>query len=185
MKVTKVLFSILSLFFLYLFITFSIAQCERSRIPIFNTISGIKEEALGNKDSALVFYNKAIELEPNNDVHYSNRGMFFAENGDKKRAFDDYNAAIKLNPKNPITYDNRGFLKAQTGDTEGAISDYSQAIVIDPNFLASYSNRAKLYLSMGDKEKAISDLQKIAESYKLNGQEAKYQQVIQGINSYK
>ncbi|WP_427160275.1 tetratricopeptide repeat protein [Aliinostoc sp. HNIBRCY26] len=184
MKIVKFLSYIITLFSLYLFIVFNNAQRQLSQVPIFNTISGIKEEHLGNKDSAIAFYNKAIELEPNNFAHYVNRGMFFAENGDPKRAFDDYNKAIKLNPKNPITYDNRGFLKSQMGDNKGAISDYSQAIAVDPNFIASYISRYKLYVSMGDKKKAIGDLHKIADIYKSNGQEAEYQQVIQEINTY-
>jgi tetratricopeptide (TPR) repeat protein len=150
-----------------------------------SNVSGIVEEAKGNKDSALNSYNEAIKLDPNNDVHYSNRGMFFANSGDTKRAFSDYNLAIKNNPKNPITYDNRGFLKAQVGDKKGALSDYNQAIKIDPDFLASYINRSKVYEDIGDKEKAINDLRKVAGIYKINEQEKEYQQVIQYINSIK
>jgi tetratricopeptide (TPR) repeat protein len=185
METVKLLLSKFFWVFLFLFITFTVGKCQlsSSKDPFVQNILALKQEAEGDKDGALASYNKAIELEPNNDVHYSNRGMFFANSGDSVRALSDYNKAIQINPKNPVTYDNRGFLKAQIGDTQGALSDYSQAIRIDKGFSPSYNNRAKLYESMGDKKNAINDLKKVADIYKMNGQEAEYQQVIQRINS--
>jgi tetratricopeptide (TPR) repeat protein len=170
---------------LFLFITLTLGNCglSSSKDPSVHNILALKQEAEGDKDGALAYYNKAIELEPNDDVLYSNRGMFFANSGDIERALSDYNKAIEINSKNPVTYDNRGFLKAQTGDTQGALSDYSQAIRIDKNFHPSYNNRAKLYESVGDKKNAINDLKKVATIYKINGQEVEYQEVMQRINN--
>ena len=144
---------------------------------------GVLKEFQGDDKSALADYDRAINLDPKNDVHYSNRGMFFANSGNTQRALSDYDTAIKINPNNPITYDNRGFLKARIGDSQGALSDYTQAIKIDLNFDPSYNNRAKLYESIGDNKNAINDLKKVAEIYKATDREAEYQQVIQQINN--
>lgn len=134
---------------------------DRDSINAFNSsMYGLINEGKGDSQAALDEYNRAIELQPENDVHYSNRGMFFAKMGDAQRALSDYNTAIKINPNNSITYDNRGVLKAQIGDLNGAFADYNQAIEIDPKYPASYRNRARIYLSRGDKQKAMNDSQK-------------------------
>lgn len=43
--------------------------------------------------------NKAIELEPHNDVHYSNLGLLYLKAGMKKKAEAKFQEALKWNPK--------------------------------------------------------------------------------------
>ena len=147
-----------------------------------STIEGIANQAAGNKKDALDASDRAVKLEPNNDVHYSNRGMFFSESGDRQAAMADYNTAIKLNPNNSITYDNRGILKAQNGDAKGALSDYNLAIALDPMYAASYANRSQIYTSKGDTQKAIADLKKAAAIYKQEGRDDYYRAMIKEIS---
>jgi tetratricopeptide (TPR) repeat protein len=149
---------------------------------IVNTMKGLENESLGNKKDTLDAYNQAIKSEPNNDVYYSNRGMFFVESGDDQAGLNDYNTAIKLNPRNSITYDNRGLLKMKIGDIKGALSDYNLAIKFDPNYAASYANRSQIHISNGDIHKATNDLKKAAAIYKQEGRAEHYQSIIKVIS---
>ncbi|MFM7390421.1 MAG: tetratricopeptide repeat protein, partial [Vampirovibrionales bacterium] len=62
---------------------------------------------LASPQKELKCWNKAIELNPNNDFYYNKRGnVYFGLNKDRE-AINDYTKAIQLNPKD-FYYNNRG-----------------------------------------------------------------------------
>lgn len=52
----------------------------------------------GNYKKALDCFNKAIELEPNNDMYFSSRSKAKFELKDLKGAIEDIDTAIKIQP---------------------------------------------------------------------------------------
>ena len=55
-------------------------------------------QVLNKNNKALEDFNKAIELEPEDDFNYYWRGNFFLDIGNLKNALADFNTVIKLNP---------------------------------------------------------------------------------------
>jgi len=97
----------------------------------------------GDLDHALAGYNRAIELNPNFAVAYSNRGMVKKVKGDLDGALFDFNKAIELKPDLAAAYNSRGMAKQAKGDLEGALEDYNKAINLKPDLEAARINRDK------------------------------------------
>jgi tetratricopeptide (TPR) repeat protein len=103
-------------------------------------------------------YTKAIELDSNFPIAYSNRGNSFASLKQYERAIEDYNYAIKLDSEYAIAYSNRGVCYNDMKQYERAIEDYNNAIKLDSNNAMIYSNRGNSYNELKQYERAIEDL---------------------------
>src|SRR5438477_10832767 len=77
---------------------------------------GNAKQAKGDLDGAIVDYNRAVKLNPNNALAYGNRGYVKQTKGDLDGAMADFNRALELNPKDAVTYNNRGNAKQAKGD---------------------------------------------------------------------
>lgn len=120
----------------------------------------------GEFDSALIDYNKVVELVPNApgiERVYNNRGVIRRLKGDKEGAFADFGRAVALNPQYAEAYQGRANGRADKGDIEGAISDYNKSIELNPNHPAPYIDRGITYFQIGNLEKALSDFDKALE----------------------
>lgn len=115
----------------------------------------LAEEDLTEK--ALVAYNKAIQIDPEDASAYINRGVIKDTFGDHEEAILDYDMAIQLQPNEAGNYTNRGNAKLGLGNYEGAILDHNFAIQLQPNFPGAYINRGNVKLELSDFEAAIED----------------------------
>lgn len=112
---------------------------------------GIEEYQKGNYNKAISYFNKAIELDPNNAFAYNNRGLAHSELKEYNKAISDYNKAIALKPDYAIAYFNRGLSYFATGSYynskpfESAVSDFSKAIELKPDYVGAYYNRGLAY----------------------------------------
>ncbi len=110
------------------------------------------------------------------DVHPTDRGMTYLEQGDDKKAIDAFDEAIRQDPQDAIAYYNRGVAHSRlarfdTGGAarwKGAIQDFDVAIRLNPQADAYY-NRGVAYRSLGQLERAIEDF---GEAIRLNPQYA-------------
>ena len=85
-----------------------------------------KEGKAGNYKSAIIYLNKAIEIDPNDCRFYISRGTF-KEKENYEDAIDDYTKAIEIDPNNAFGYRLRADAKRKSGDNEGADEDYKKA----------------------------------------------------------
>ncbi len=102
---------------------------------------------------------KAIELNPQDAIAYSNRGLAYFHKGDYDRAIAEYTRAIELNPRDAETYAKRGSAYIGLGDNKKAIESFKQAIGIKPDEVIAHCLLGLAYRISGDYQKAI-------ESYK-------------------
>ncbi len=87
----------------------------------------------GKYDDAIADYDKAIALDPNVAIAYTNRGLAYGRKGAFDRAIADYTKAIALDPNFADAYTNRGVACYMRGDKEQAIADFRKALEIDPS----------------------------------------------------
>jgi tetratricopeptide (TPR) repeat protein len=111
----------------------------------------------GDYDQAIIDYNEAARLEPNNAATYNSRGDAYYKKGDYDRAIADYTEAIKLDPNYAAAYGGRAAAYLAKGDLNRAIADCDQALKLDPELAPAYSTRGSAYLATGDINKALSD----------------------------
>ncbi|HBB34236.1 MAG TPA: serine/threonine protein kinase [Cyanobacteria bacterium UBA8803] len=118
---------------------------------------GKTEEHRGKDRQAIERYTKVLELQPNNDSAYDQRGRIYSRLGESQKALADFSKAIQLNPRKERAYYQRGNIRWQLGDRQGAKDDYTQALQIDPTLTAAYVNRGSVLADLGDEKAAVKD----------------------------
>lgn len=92
-----------------------------------------KQYQAGNFEEAIKLYNKAIEMDNNNNGgFFAERGRCKRELGDLDGAIEDINEALKLSQDGWI-YGERGVTYRKIGNKKAALEDYKKALSIDPN----------------------------------------------------
>ncbi len=114
----------------------------------------------GEYDSAILNYNRAIEIDPELTTAYNNRGNAYLSKGLFNRAMVDFSTALNIDPRNVNAYINRGRTYQAKGRYDWAIFEYNRAIEIDPEFPNAYYYRGLAYQSKGQLERAILDYKK-------------------------
>ncbi|MBV7329132.1 FG-GAP repeat protein [Chloroflexi bacterium TSY] len=113
-----------------------------------------KEE---NYADAVLNYDQAIELTPNDARLYFNRGIAYARQEQPQDAIADYTKVIELQPEIAVGYYYRGFSQWALEEYEAAIADMTKAIEIDPERAGIYYNRGRVYRDMREDELAVDD----------------------------
>ncbi len=112
---------------------------------------------------ALGDFNKCIELEPNYDQGWGNRGYLYFKANQFDKAESDFGKAIELNPGYFKHYNNRGHLYYKMQNFEAALKDYNKCIELNDGYALAFNNRAIIYHQQGEKEKALADYNRALE----------------------
>jgi tetratricopeptide (TPR) repeat protein len=104
-----------------------------------------------------------IELEPNDERAYNNRGIAYVGLQKYEKAIVDYNKAIELDPHYATAYNNRGIAYGKLQKYKDAIVDYNNAIELNPSYANAYNNRGNAYIRLQQHENAISDFNRVIE----------------------
>ena len=112
---------------------------------------GKAEYNRGNYDAAIYLFNKAIDLNPDNEYLYNDRGMCYMALGELSSAISEFSKAIALKSDCVEAYYNRGLAYFKQGGwgNEGpfdlAIADYSKVTELKPDYADAYYNRGLAY----------------------------------------
>ncbi|KNY25877.1 tetratricopeptide repeat protein [Pseudobacteroides cellulosolvens] len=93
------------------------------------------------RDEALYYYNKAIDLAPNETKYYLARGECYDLLKQSENAMADFSKGIELAPEDWVFYNRRAELFIQLKEWDKAIDDYKQF-----RNLYHYNNRLKFEL---------------------------------------
>ena len=129
---------------LYVLIIFLIAGCTKKQLPKLVEAESCIERGLayleeGQVDQAIANLNKAIELNPRDDIAYGIRGNAYVRKGQYDKAITDFNNAIKLNPRYAMAYNSRAVCYFYKKRYDNAWNDVRKAqylgYKINPKFL--------------------------------------------------
>ena len=109
-------------------------------------------------ERAIDHYTNALEMNPQMDSAYYNRGLAYARIGEFDKAIEDYNIVINRNSEDAHAYNERGEVLLYQGEFNKAIKDYTMAIKLKPDYGFFYLNRSKAWLNLQDWKRAKSDL---------------------------
>ena len=98
-------------------------------------------ERLGRHEEALQCYNKAIELNPNYDAAWNNKGNTLENLGRREEALQCYNKAIELNHHHPDAWRNKGVALWKLGRREEARQCIKKAVELGPRFSKLFGDR--------------------------------------------
>ncbi len=162
------------------------AEAKNIRLPNKAIEEGNKWNDRAEYDTALVYFDRAIELKADDPVAYYDRALSLGKKADlyfkaldyekafdaTERAIADYDKVLGMSASEFLdyaeVYNNRGSAYSKTMNPEAAIKDFSTALGLvrsgyfsDPTI---YKNRANAYILLHNNVAAISDFSKIIDS---------------------
>ncbi len=114
----------------------------------------------GDLRGALEDLDRAIRMDPEDDLAHFNRSVTHQKLGDRERALADLESALRLNPRLARAYVNRAVLRGETRDFLGAIEDCDTALRLEPDGAAALGNRGRARLGLGDLSGALADFER-------------------------
>jgi serine/threonine protein kinase/Tfp pilus assembly protein PilF len=116
-----------------------------------------------NFDSAFYFYNRALNLDPNDGWVLNEMGYYYNDRKEYARALEYFQRYIDVAPNQPNTYDSMGDVYLAMNDFENAIEMYEKALSIDPNYPYPNEKIASILILMGEYQKARDRLNQYSE----------------------
>ena len=120
---------------------------------------------LGNLDSALVYFDQSLEIEPEFFSVLKDKVLVLFKLGKLDQAIENFNQALKIEPKYAAALAGRGQVFQDLGELKKAEKDYSTAISLDKTSYDSFNNRGNVRKELGNIEDAIIDYEKAIELY--------------------
>lgn len=113
---------------------------------VSQALGAIYHQVKDNMDAAIVAYQTAIVLDPNNIDAFIALGESYQDRNDYDNALDCYCTAVKLDPNVPKLYCNLGLTLWEKGCIEEAIIAYHKAINLNPKYEIAFNNLGVVYL---------------------------------------
>ena len=171
-------------FFLHplIYTFFVVTQCRcQEKKTAYNTksieLNNIAVQFMGAQkfDSALLYLDKAIEIDANYYVAYGNKSSIYCSLKDLKNALIETQKEIKVKPDLAEAWTFAGMLSDRLGDTLTSMTYYKRSValfderIINPSkqeFLeANKRNRAISLILMGQEEEGRNELKKLKEAH--------------------
>jgi tetratricopeptide (TPR) repeat protein len=108
-------------------------------------------------DRALIDYDLAIPLDPQNAAFYALRGAILARQHNFDRALADLNESRRLKPEDPLLSNAFGVYYNEKGDYDRAIAELNESIRLSPQYAFAYRNRGISYERKGDLARSLAD----------------------------
>ena len=118
----------------------------------------------GKIQTAIDYFDKAIEIDSQMAAVYINRGFAYFLKGDFERTIGDTTKAIDLSPEIVDAYGLRGDAYFQQKNYNQALMDFSIAIELNPKSAGAYRRRASVFYATGESSRAIEDATKAIEN---------------------
>lgn len=133
--------------------------------PFIHYYLGTLKDAESQRDEALNFYHKAIQLKPDFAEVYIKIGSVYEKLGQHEKAIENYKNALKVKLF-PEAYYSLGLLYERIGKTDDAIESYKNYISTKPEYAyRGYSRLSVLYRTSGRFKEAMESAQKVLEKF--------------------
>ena len=111
---------------------------------------------MGQREEAIICYEKAIGLNPEFAGTYYNIAAIMQEEGRLDEAIAYYRKVLEFDPHYAETYNSIGVVLQSKGQYDEAVTYFRKAVEIDPDFAVAYSNLGNILLKQEYPEEAIA-----------------------------
>lgn len=143
-----------------------IAACTRvvedqSTVPTMRSMAhrnrGFAYANRGLFDLAIVDFDEALKLSPQDIQALGSRGKAYLQRGQYDRAIADFTHLLKLSPRSDRAFNDRGLAHLRKGDMDASLPDFEEALKINPGNVAARNNRALILARQSKFDAAISE----------------------------
>lgn len=120
---------------------------------------GLIARQVGREDIALLYFGKAIAIQPTNWVFHNNIGEVYRALGRLEEAAESHQQALSLNPTAGEAYNGLGSVRHAQGRLEEAMSYYQQALCLKPDSAEVYNNLGAVLRDQGKLDEAMVSFQ--------------------------
>ena len=100
-------------------------------------------------DKALAYFNKAIEIYPENDFAWGDRGLMLDKMGRKNEALESFSRALEISSSSAITWHNKGLTLIRLKRLAESVECFDKAIEIDAKYAKAWYNRGRALSMLG------------------------------------
>lgn len=112
---------------------------------------------LHDYQTAITYYQYAIELEPHFFQAWHNLGVTYTKLKKYQRALDELNYAEQFNTECADFYFSRGNVYRELHQYDKALQDFNHAIELNPAYADAYTNRGNIHAMFNRPEQALQD----------------------------
>lgn len=123
--------------------------------------------SIGNYDSALIFIDDAINVNPNKSYYYYARGECYFSKNVFVESIKAYSTAIGLSVNYHEAYYKRGLANLRLGKITDAIADFARALQYNPQFYLAQKGIGDAYFELNDYKKCVTSLEACLEMSSL------------------
>lgn len=126
--------------------------------PDAKTFCRLAEALLGKRqpDEAIVYFNKAIELDPDMAIAYDGLGRAYMAKRQLDDASQNFQKALQIQPDMPLSWYNLGNVCAETGKFDMAVACFQKAVGLQDDFAPAHNNLANIFEMEGRAGEAIA-----------------------------
>ncbi|MGO8999018.1 MAG: tetratricopeptide repeat protein [Polyangiaceae bacterium] len=125
----------------------------RTAYDLYSKASSLDEDP-ASFDEAEGLYRRAIELDPQLAIAYTNLGNIRFRRGDEKGAEELYRRALEIDDRQPEAHYNLGYVLLERGDARRSVPCFQRALDADPRFADAHFNLAMAFEQIGERAKA-------------------------------
>lgn len=131
----------------------SAAGRAKTAYDLYTRASALDEDP-ASYDEAEALYVRALQLDPELAIAYTNLGNIRFRRGDEPGAEELYRRALGLDDRQPEAHYNLGYVMLERGNPTEAASYFEHALERDPRFSDAHFNLAMALEQLGDTTKA-------------------------------
>ncbi|MES2381006.1 MAG: tetratricopeptide repeat protein [Bacteroidota bacterium] len=124
---------------------------------------GVLYSQFDQHNKALEFYEKSLQLDPDNKYSLNNKGFTLNLLHKFQEAIMLFDRAIEIDNTFAYSYNNRGLAKIKIGKEEEGLEDINYSFKLDNNNSYSYRNLGIYHLDKGEYSKALELFRKAKE----------------------
>ncbi|WP_417395989.1 protein kinase domain-containing protein [Gimesia chilikensis] len=143
-------------------------ELDPDDVKLLQLLAGFNFE-FKNYSTALDYWDKLIQIEPENSDHFFNRGKVHYVLNQNEKALADISKAIEFNPQDPKFFFERYTIYREQNLFKQALADLNQTILLAPEIASYRYARFKYSRTLGFKELALSDICKAISLSPQNG----------------
>ena len=128
---------------------------------LLSNISGACYQGLGQHETAVEYYKKAITLDPSYYKAHYNLGGVFQELGKLNASIKSFENALSIKPDYAEAHNNIANVFKDLNQFDNAIKSFRRAIEIKPDYVEAHFSLGNIFQDLNNMEAAISSYEEV------------------------